>query len=355
MNARNRVFLILGLLTLGSLIWYLLTARPPSDLKLIGTVDANEVLVSAKIPGRIQTLAVDEGQTVQAGQLVAVIESNDLQAARKAAEATLSSNKWKLGETVETERQTSGEVTSATANAEAQVKAARASLAQAKAQLDHQQADSLRTISLAKQGIMSAQARDEAVTSLQAAHAAVEAARENVAATEASLRQARAHELLAAAAARTVDSTRGQVENAQALAQQASVELGYARVFAPVTGKVNVLAARQGEVLAAGGTIATIMDLSQTWVYAPLPETQADAVQLGDNLRVVMPSGATVQGKVIVKSAVADFATQRDINGGRKRDIKTVQLKLLIPNPGERFVPGMTAEVYIPKSKLVKE
>ena len=39
----------------------------------------------------------------------------------------------------------------------------------------------------------------------------------------------------------------------------------------------------------------------------------------------------------------------------RKRDIKTVQLKLLIDNPGERFVPGMTAEVYIPKSTLVKQ
>ena len=50
MNARNRVFMILGLLTLGSLIWYLVTARSPSDLRLIGTVDANEVLVSAKIP-----------------------------------------------------------------------------------------------------------------------------------------------------------------------------------------------------------------------------------------------------------------------------------------------------------------
>jgi len=38
-----------------------------------------------------------------------------------------------------------------------------------------------------------------------------------------------------------------------------------------------------------------------------------------------------------------------------KRDIKTIQLKLLIPNPGETFVPGMTAEVYIPKAKLVKQ
>ncbi len=78
MNARNRVFMILGLLTLGSLIWYLVTARTSGDLKLIGTVDANEVLVSAKIPGRIQTLNVHEGQAVKAGELIAVIESEDL-------------------------------------------------------------------------------------------------------------------------------------------------------------------------------------------------------------------------------------------------------------------------------------
>ena len=94
----------------------------------------------------------------------------------------------------------------------------------------------------------------------------------------------------------------------------------------------------------------TIMDLTQTWVYAPLPETQADSVQLGDSLRVVMPSGDTVYGKVIAKAAEGDFATQRDVSG-MKRDIKTIQLKLLIPNPGEKFVPGMTAEVYIPKSQ----
>jgi len=353
-NARNRVFLILGLLTVGSLIWYFVTVRPSSDLQLIGTVDANEVVVSAKIPGRIQTLTVDEGQDVKAGQLIAIIESDDLAAARKAAEATAASQRSKLGETVETERQDRGETGSATINAEALVKAARASLAQAQANYDHQQADTTRTVALAQQGIMSEEARDDAATSLQAAKAAVGTARENVAAAEASLRQARAHELLTTVAARTVDETRDQVENARALADQAKVELGYAQVFAPVSGKVNVLAARQGEVVAAGGAIVTIMDLSQTWVYAPLPETQADAVQLGDSLRVVMPSGATLQGKVINKAAQADFATQRDV-GARKRDIKTVQIKLLIDNPGERYVPGMIAEVYIPKSKLVKE
>lgn len=354
MNARNRVFLILGLLTIGSLIWYFVTVRPTGDLQMIGTVDANEVMVSSKIPGRIQTLLVDEGQEVKAGQLIAVIESEDLQAARKAADATANSQKFKLGETVETERQTRGETGSATVNAEAQLSAARASLAQAEANYQHQQADTSRTVALAQQGIMSEQARDFSATSLQAAKAAVDAARENVAAAEASLRQARAHEMLTNVAARTVDSTRGEVENARALAEQAKVEVGYSQVFAPVSGKVNVRAARQGEVVAAGATIVTIMDLTETWVYSPLPETQADAVQLGDSLRVVMPSGAALQGKVINKAAEADFATQRDVSS-RKRDIKTIQLKLLIDNPAERYVPGMTAEVYIPKAKLVKQ
>jgi multidrug resistance efflux pump len=347
--------MILGLLTIGSLIFYFATVHQSSDLHLIGTVDANEVLVSSKIPGRIQTLTVDEGQQVQAGQLIAVIESDDLQAAQKAAEATANSQKFKVGETVESERETRGDTGSATINAEAVLQSAKAALAQAQANYDHQQADTSRTVALAQQGIMSDQAKDDASTSLQASKAAVDAAKENVAAAEASLRQARAHELLTNVAARAVDETRNQAANASALAEQAKVELGYSQVFAPVSGRVNVRAARQGEVVAAGATIVTIMDLGETWVYAPLPETQADSVQLGDSLRVAMPSGATVQGKVINKAAEADFATQRDINSGPKRDIETVQLKLLIDNPGERFVPGMTADVYIPKDKLVKQ
>ena len=144
-NARNRVFLILGLLTIGSLIWYFVTVRPTTDLQMIGTVDANEVMVSSKIQGHIQTLTVDEGQEVKAGQLIAIIESDDLNAARKAAEAMANSQKWKLGESVETERQTQGETSSATVNADAQLSAAKAALAQAQANYEHQKADTTRT------------------------------------------------------------------------------------------------------------------------------------------------------------------------------------------------------------------
>jgi len=78
MNARNRIFILLGVLLVIALFWYFFTTKRSDDLQLIGTVDANEVIVSSRIPGRIQTLAVDEGDDVQAGELIATIESEDL-------------------------------------------------------------------------------------------------------------------------------------------------------------------------------------------------------------------------------------------------------------------------------------
>jgi len=352
MNPRNRIFVILGVLFLISLGWYFLSTKRSDDLQLIGTVDANEVIVSSRIPGRIEALKVDEGDTVQAGQLIATIQSDDLAAARNAAEATASSQRYLLQQARDTERQLGGSTASQVVNAEAQMRAAQASLVQAQAQLEHQNADTSRTVMLAGQGVASQQSRDEAVTSLDAAKAAVDTARQNVAAAAAALKVAEANTAQAQAQGKAVAATHSEMKNAQALLNQAQVQLGYAQILAPISGKVNVRAARQGEVVAAGTPIVTITDLTQTWIYAPLPETQADSVQLGDSLRVVMPSGASLQGKVIAKSAEADFATQRDVSR-RKRDIETVRLKLLIDNPAMRYVPGMLAEVYVPKDKLV--
>ena len=354
MKASRRIFIILGLLLVIAIAWYFFTTKTTGDMQLIGTVDANEVVVSSRIPGLLTSLDAEEGQQVQAGQQIATIQSQDLDAARKAAAATAASDRYKLRESHATEQQMAGQTSSQVTNAEAQLRVARASLAQAQAQYEHQQADTKRTVALAKQGVMSAQASDDAETSLNAAKAAVDGAKESVSAAEASLKVAIANTYQATAAVQTTAATQADLQNAQALLDQADVELGYAKVVSPVTGIVDTKAARLGEYVAAGTPIVTVVDLTQTWIYAPLPETQADSVQLGDTLRVVMPSGATTQGKVIAKLVEADFATQRDVSR-IKRDIQTVQLKLLIDNPGMRYVPGMTAEVYIPRSRLVKQ
>jgi multidrug resistance efflux pump len=352
MKPRNRIFIIMGVLTVVAFVWYLLSTNRSSDLQLVGTVDANEVIVSSRIQGRISSLEVTEGQHVAAGQLVATIESDDLAAARNAAEASVNGARYKLAGSRDTERLTLGQTSSQVTAAEAQLRVAKAALAQAQAQYEHQDADTRRAVALAKAGVASEQTRDEMVTSLNAARAARESARESVSAQQAALKTAEANLYQAKVAAQTVDATRADLRNAQDQLDQAQVQLGYAKVVSPVTGIVNVWAARQGEVVSPATPIVTVVDLSQTWVYAPLPETESDAVQLGDKLRVVMPSGATVWGTVIAKSALAGFATQRDVSR-RKRDIQTVQLKLLINNPGERYVPGMTAYVYVPKDKLV--
>ena len=93
------------------------------------------------------------------------------------------------------------------------------------------------------------------------------------------------------------------------------------------------------------------MDLSDTWVRAAIPETYADHIGLGDNLRVQLPGGTITQGKVFFKSAEADFATQRDVSR-RKRDIKTIVLKVRLDNPKGAYVPGMTADVLVSPGQI---
>lgn len=354
MNPRFRFFILLGILLVIALVYYYFSADHSTDLVLIGTVDANQVMVNSKIAGRIEKLAVDEGQDVKAGDLVATLDTAELVAAKESYEAQAKSLYSQLGASQASAESTTGDTASTVANAEANLAAAKAALTEAIANRDRQEFDTKRTVALAEQGVASAQDRDRANEMLKAAVAHVQSTREQVGASEAVLKAAQARTNQARAAMSTVSATRGQLAAAQAQVVQADARLGYTKIVAPVSGKVSVRAAREGEVVNPGSPIVTIVDLTQTWVYAAIPETQADAAQLGDTLVVRMASGARVNGKVIAKAAEGDFATQRDVSR-RKRDIKTVRLKLLIDNPGEKYVPGMTAEVLVPKSKLVSK
>ncbi len=125
MKPRNRIFIIMGVLTVFALVWYLLSTNRSTDLQLVGTVDANEVIVSSRIQGRITSLNVTEGQHVTAGQLVATIESDDLAAARNAAEASVNGARYKLAGSRDTERQTVGQTTAQVTAAQAQLRVAR--------------------------------------------------------------------------------------------------------------------------------------------------------------------------------------------------------------------------------------
>jgi HlyD family secretion protein len=191
----------------------------------------------------------------------------------------------------------------------------------------------------------------QAETNLTASKANVQSLKDQVTAAEADLNSAIARTHQANAASSTVASTQADLKNAEEQKRQAEVRLGYTNIYAPVTGTVSVRAAREGEVLNVGQPIVTIVDLGDTWVRAAIPETQADHIGLGDSLKVRLPGGTETSGKVFYKAPEADFATQRDVNR-RKRDIKTIVLKVRLDNPKGAYVPGMTAEVLVSPDKL---
>ncbi len=247
-----------------------------------------------------------------------------------------------------TEAQTLGETNSGVVNAQARLASAKAVLAQAKADLVRIQSDSQRMIELAKAGVESDQDRVRAEAQLDAQQAVVHSAQKNVDAAQgrpehrhceapsaARGSQQRRHERGAGGQrARAMGRSRhpaGLHENLRAGERH-----GFRARHAP---------GRSGE---SGEPIVTIIDFNDTWVRAEAPETEARFVADGDKLKVRLPAGKPIEGTVIFKAVESDYATQRDVSR-RKRDIKTIGLKLKVDNPDGALVPGMTAEVLLPK------
>ena len=347
----SKFFIFLGVLTAIAAIYYFLSTDHSSDQVLVGVVDANNVVVSAKILGRIERLAVDEGTPVKQGDLIAVIDSGELKAQKDAAETTIASYRAKVANARASATQAQGETASQLANAQEKLSAARSAYTQAQADQERVRSDAERLVELAKEGVASKADQERSDAQLRMAKAAVQNAADQVHAAEADVQTYQARLEQAKAAQSTLAASQQDVRTAEAQLAEAETRLGYSQVVSPVTGIVNVRAAREGEVVNPGQAIVTVVDYGDTWVYAPLPETDSGSVNLGDTLTVKYPWGATEQGKVFYKAAEADFATQRDVSR-TKRDIKTIAIKVRVQNNQQgKLVPGMTAIVLVPKSK----
>jgi HlyD family secretion protein len=360
---------------------------------LAGTVDGNEVVVGSKITGRIESLAVEDGQRVKAGDLIAVLDQAELLADRGAANqaiAQASANAAQsvaqtdlLQETLPTKvRQAQAQVDQAGAQlqqAEAQAAQAAAQLQQAQAQVGQTQAavakaqDSFNRIRPLvqkdinpPQDLVTAQTDLDSATANQkaaeagvaasqravaAAQAGRDAVRRSVAAAEAALADAQQEQRQVAVQQRQTDALRASEAQARANAEAATARFDQTRILAPANGIVTLRAARQGEVVNPGNPIVTLFDLSSTWVDADVEETYADLIAMGQTLTVRLPSGTEISGPVIYKAVEADFATQRDVSR-TKRDIKTVEIRVRVPNPDGKLALGMTAWVLLPVPAL---
>ncbi len=388
---RRAIFLVL-LVAIGAAIWW--AERPrPQTLVLTGTVDGNEVVVGSKITGRIVTLAVDDGQAVKAGDLIAVLDQDELRADQRAADHAIAQARANaqqsatqqelLEKTLPTKVQ---QADAQVAQTQAQLQQAEAQAAQARAQLEQAQAQVVQTkaavvksqdnfnrirplverdinppqdlvtaqtdLDSAKANELAAEANVAAVQrAVAAAQANGDAVRRAVAAAQASLADAQQEERQISVQQRQTEALRAAAEQASSNAAAAGARFDQTRIYAPASGIVTLRAARQGEVVNPGSPIVTLFDLSSTWVDADVEETYADLIAMGQTLQVRLPSGAELSGPVIYKAVEADFATQRDVSRV-KRDIKTVAIRVRVPNPEGRLPLGMTAWVMLPVPAL---
>ena len=343
----SKFFVFVGVLFAIAAIVYLATTPRGAEIPLTGIVTGNDVIVASQIAGRMIRLTVDEGSQVHQGDLIAEVDPAEWITARDSAEANIHMLENKVISAAGTRSWTDDQTKASLSQAEATLTSTRSQLAQAQANLWRDQTTYKRQQSLFDAGVAAAQDRDLALAAMQASDAAVKSLEDQVRAAQAQVAVATANRKQLDVQQSDLAATRAQLQQARADKATADVHLGYTKVLSPLDGIVSVRAARQGEVLQVGEPIVTVLDVDHLWVQANVEETYIDRVGLNQRIKVRLPSGNILEGNVTFKGVESDFATQRDVSR-TKRDIKTFEIKVAIPNAGRTLMSGMTATVLLP-------
>jgi HlyD family secretion protein len=293
-------------------------AESEGSLFVSGRIDGDSVDIASKRPGRITEITVREGDSVEAGQVLAVISSPQDEARYGAQKARVLSDQRKV-EQLQRQLKTYAEkirgsqisVEKAQTDAPAQVKTAeanvassKAELARSEAELKQSQVDAERYAPLAKQGAVSAQVAEQYSTKQKVAEATVEANRKQLAAAEAALEQStaqlenpRIRESDRRTLEREVDELKSQIAAAQADVQAGKGELQRIeadltdlKILAPIKGTILTRSAEPGRVIDSGQTILTMVDLSKLYLRGFIPEGYVGSVKVGQLAQVYLDS-----------------------------------------------------------------
>jgi HlyD family secretion protein len=322
----------------------------PTALVLTGIVTTNDVIVSPQIAGQISKLMVNEGDQVTRGQLIAVITPDELRTdidyyAHTAEGLT---SQVKEGEAaLRFQLQTTADQIS---QAEATLASTIAQEKSAEADRENARLGFERNQKMVAEDIVTTEQFDQARTAYDSAKAKVDSLNKQIDAARSAVALARSNAEQVAMKRSQLQSNLQQEAAANAQRAKADVRLAYTELHAPIDGIVDVRAARTGEVVSAGQAIVTLINPDDLWVRADVEETYIGQVRIGTMLTVRLPSGAERPGTVFYRGVDAGFATQRDVSR-TKRDIKTFEIKVAIPNEGRRLFTGMTAYVLLPSTE----
>ncbi|HJV87773.1 MAG TPA: HlyD family efflux transporter periplasmic adaptor subunit [Noviherbaspirillum sp.] len=308
---RGGVVLAAGALILGA--WQRFGPRGTNDELASGNgrIEAVEIDVSSRVAGRVKEIRVAEGEFVTAGQLLAVIETEVLDAQRRQAEA----QRLQAENAVATAR-------SQLAQRKSDRAAALAVVAQRNAELKAANTQLSRSEALSKQGFISPQVVDNDRTRLESAQAAISAARAQVVAAQAAIVSAQSQ----------VAGAQSSAAAAQANVERIQADIDDAQLKAPRDGRIQYLVVQPGEIVAAGGRVINLLDLSDVYMTFFLPTAAAGRVALGTDVRLVLDAAPqyVIPARVSFVASEAQF-TPKTVETASEREKLMFRVKAQLP------------------------
>ena len=322
-RSRRKIFpLILLIIGVAAFfIWrgYFANPRIPDNIVVLsGRIEGDDSAVSPKTAGRILEIRVREGDTVKAGDTIAVLDDaqvrareDQARAALAGAEARATTAGSQIAVFEQTLQQNELQAEQAKVDAGGRVRQAESELAAAESELAQQEAsyrlaqfDNDAYQKLVKTGAVSERQGRQAAATADQQSAAVSAARRRVEAARGALNTAQANlsnpgirGFQAATVRKQIEQQRSEIASAAASTQQARFQLEEAQanrrdliVAAPFDGTVMTRAAEPGEVVAAGTAIVTLLDLSKVYLRGYVPEGQVGKIKIGQPARIYLDS-----------------------------------------------------------------
>jgi len=247
-----------------------------------GQIEAVQVDISSMVGGRIETVAVREGDLVTPGQIVATVDAEIIEAQLAQAEAQI-------------------------AAAEAERAAAQAQIEQMEAVLNLAQDEEERSRALVERGTSPQSSLDALSTNVSVAEANLQAARAALLARE-----------------RAIDA-------ANAAAAQIAATLDDTELTAPALGRIVYRLIEPGEVIGAGARVMTMIDLSEVYLEFYLPATQAHRLGIGDEARIRLDvADAVVPATITFVSPVSQF-TPRTVETADERQNLVFRIRARVP------------------------
>jgi HlyD family secretion protein len=269
-----------------------------------GRIEAKEVHIATKYAGRVAEVLVEEGDMVEAGQILARMDTAELEESLAKAKAEV-------------------------AQAQETVAEAKAHIAQRESELTFAEQELSRALFLVQKGHVSKERRDQRLSERGIAKAALEAAR-----------------------ARLV-STHRAVEAAAAEARRIQIQISDSVLDAPRIGRVQYRLAEPGEVLASGGRVVTLLDLTDVFMTIFLPTAQVGRVNIGSDARIILDAVQEfiIPAKVSFVAAEAQF-TPREVETRSEREKLMFRVKVkiapeLLLAHMEKVKTGLPGEAYV--------